>query len=241
MGLYGAGITQASLYAVSWLQSLGAVISPPEEAKEILLDIPSLRDDGHLRSGEPVEEALERFPAGAIFYGGNLSLPRKTVDFLEDPFYLAKNAAITADCALELAGPEIRRQWFDLPVLVIGWGRIGKCLAAKLKTLECDVTVAARKAQDRAMLSALGYHTEDIQHLSQSVPHFRVIFNTVPAPVLTEYALGRNPGCLKMDLASVRGLEGPGVVWARGLPGKYAPEASGKLIAETYLRKERPT
>ena len=241
MGLYCAGTTEAAGFAFEYLQSLGVPSAEASGAREVLLDVPSFRDEGHLKSGEPVEEALARFPADAIFYGGTLSLPRKTVDFLEDPFYLAKNAAITADCALELAGPELRHQWFDTPVLVIGWGRIGKCLAVKLKALEADVTVAARKAQDRAMLSALGYHAEDIQHLSQSAPHFRVIFNTVPAPVLTEYTLSRNPGCLKMDLASIRGLEGPGVIWARGLPGKYAPEASGKLIAETYLRKERPT
>ena len=44
----------------------------------------------------------------------------------------------------------------DCKVLVIGWGRIGKCLAALLKGLEADVTVVARKETDRAILHALG-------------------------------------------------------------------------------------
>jgi hypothetical protein len=48
--------------------------------------------------------------------------------------------------------------------------------------------------------------------------------------------------CLKIDLASHRGIEGEDVIWARGLPGKDAPESSGKLIVKTAIRlieKER--
>ena len=38
------------------------------------------------------------------------------------------------------------------------------------------------------------------------------------------------------DLASVKGIAGDNVIWARGLPGKDAPEESGTLIAKTVLR-----
>ena len=39
-----------------------------------------------------------------------------------------------------------------------------------------------------------------------------------------------------IDLASEPGMQGKSVIPARGLPGKYAPESSGKLIADTILR-----
>ena len=42
--------------------------------------------------------------------------------------------------------------------------------------------------------------------------------------------------CLNIDLASVVGMEGKRIIYARGLPGKDAPETSGELIARTVLR-----
>ena len=66
---------------------------------------------------------------------------------------------------------------------------------------------------------------------------YRLIFNTVPAPVLSrEQTAHCRENCLKIDLASEKGIAGEDVVWARGLPGTDAPESSGKLIAETVLR-----
>lgn len=41
---------------------------------------------------------------------------------------------------------------------------------------------------------------------------------------------------MKIDLASKPGIGGTDVLWARGLPGKFAPESAGKLIAQTILR-----
>ena len=122
-------------------------------------------------------------------------------------------------------------------VLVIGWGRIGKCLAVLLKKLGAQVLVAARKETDRAMLDALGYDAVDPLLLPTVLPRCRVIFNTAPFMVLPEALMQHcNPKCLKIDLASVRGIEGEDVLWARGLPGKDVPETSGALIARTVIR-----
>ena len=43
-------------------------------------------------------------------------------------------------------------------------------------------------------------------------------------------------GAIAMELASSPGMSGDHIISARGLPGKYAPEESGKLIAETFIR-----
>ena len=77
----------------------------------------------------------------------------------------------------------------------------------------------------------------DIAGLQHCLRRFRVIFNTVPAPLLNREQLAFcRQDCLKLELASVSGMEGDDVLVARGLPGKFAPESSGNLIADTILR-----
>ena len=129
----------------------------------------------------------------------------------------------------------------DTPALIIGWGRIGKCLAKLLSGLGCPVTIAARNPSDRAMARALGWAAVDISGIPPLLSGIGVIFNTVPAPILGKDTLDTHEKCVKIDLASIPGLEGQDVIRARGLPGLYAPESSGGLIAETiarYLREE---
>ncbi len=177
-------------------------------------------------------QILQLLPKDIKVIGGGLpSLPGYQVaDLLQDTAYVAENAYITAHCAVRLAMEKLPTALRGCKILVIGWGRIGKCLAALLKGLEADVTVAARKEADRAILNALGYKSALTDTPGNG--DYRVIFNTVPAPVLCE----GDVNCLKIDLASVQGIAGDNVIHARGLPGKDAPEASGNLIARTVLR-----
>lgn len=169
----------------------------------------------------------------ATIIGGDLDflgdIPKR--DLLQNMRYLAKNAAITAHCAICLAAQQLPDTFPDLPVLVIGWGRIGKCLAAQLKAAGCRVQVAARNEKDLAMLETLGYGAVPITELPAFSQKCRLLFNTVPAPVLQ----AEPSSCIKIDLASIKGLEGSDVIWARGLPGKMAPEAAGRLMGETIL------
>ena len=182
-----------------------------------------------------MESILASLPGGLTVIGGNLEHPSLTryprIDLLKDPYYIAENADITAHCALKLALSKLPVTLKGQPVLVIGWGRIGKCLAKLLCAMGAEVAVYARKEADRATLAALGYLPK------QALDGYRIIFNTAPAPVISqeEAALCRSD-CLKIDLASEVGIAGDDVLWARGLPGKDAPESSGRLIARTILR-----
>ena len=151
------------------------------------------------------------------------------VDLLRDAQYLAENAYLTADCALRLLGERLGVAFRGCALLVIGWGRIGKCLAAMLKALDADVTVAARKPSDLGMLTALGYKAVAVSDIEPE--QYRAIINTAPAPVLE-----RDGNYIQIDLASQQGLAGETVIWARGLPGKMLPETSGQLIAQGVLR-----
>ena len=97
--------------------------------------------------------------------------------------------------------------------------------------------MAARKEVHRAQIAALGYTPLNIQDLSYQLSRFRIIYNTVPAPVLSAIQLRLcRPDCVKLELASTDGMDARDVLTARGLPGTYAPETSGKLIAATALR-----
>lgn len=230
--VYPAGSSEAIRSAAFHLQKRGVplVDHPTPEATHLLLDVPART--------VPVS-LLEQLPERITVVGGNLIHPELAeslkMDLLRNEAYLAANAAITADCAIRVAAEHMKTTFPDSPALVIGWGRIGKCLVRLLKDIGCPVTVAARKDADRAMLKALGYEAYEPGALPE-LGRFDLIFNTAPAPMLGKSQLSRCPAAVKIDLASLPGLEGEDVIWARGLPGRYAPESSGKLIAETFLK-----
>lgn len=239
--IYPVGTTAASQYAADYLTKAGLTIvdHPTPEVTHLLMDVPSFGNDGMLRGGGNPQRILETLPQYITVVGGNLrhqALDEYRVwDFLQEEAYLAQNAAITADCAVQVAAPLLKTTFAQSPALIIGWGRIGKCLGRLLKGMGCSVTVAARKASDRAMLRALGYDAADPADLR--LDGFRLLFNTVPELILNKEQLSHYKDCVKIDLASRKGLEGDDVIWARGLPGIYAPESSGRLIADTFLRK----
>ena len=220
--VFPMGAGAAVEFAARALQMRGVAIaaSLTEDVSHVLLDVPTKNAD------------LSGVAPGTTIVGGHLdSIPESfsKVDLLRQEQYLAENAALTADCALRLLGQHLPVAFSGCPILVIGWGRIGKCLANMLKMLGADVAVAARKPADLGMLSALGYKSVEIGSIDPN--RYRAILNTAPAPVL-----GLGGSCVKIDLASSLGMAGEDVIWARGLPGKMLPESSGELIARGVLR-----
>lgn len=220
--IFPMGDGSAVRFAVRELEHWGIAIAPEltEEVSHVLLDVPTKNTD------------FSKIPPKTVIIGGNLDgIPAdySKVDLLRDAQYVSENAALTADCALRLLGQHLPVAFQDCPILVIGWGRIGKCLALLLKHMGAKVSVAARKPSDLGMLTALGYNAVEIGMVDANC--YRAILNTAPAPVL-----GTGGNCIKIDLASQLGMAGDDVIWARGLPGKMLPESSGALIARAVLR-----
>ena len=227
------GDSAALKYAASALWSYGWEYDA--SSKNILLPVPSFDSEGRVKGGGRLEDIISD---DSVIWGGNLNCnvlsSYRCVDLLQDPIYVAENAAITAYCAISLAAEKLPIMLSNCPVLIIGWGRIGKCLAFLLRQIQAKVTVYARKSADRGILSALGYEIlEDINDVNK-IQSYRLIFNTVPAMILNKETVTSRQLCI--DLASVRGMEGDNVIWARGLPGTLAPESSGILIAKTMDR-----
>lgn len=217
--IFPMGDGPAIRFAARALQRQGVNIVPAlsEKVTHVLLNVPTK------------EVNLSELPAGVTVIGGNLEGSFPQIDLLREEQYLAENAALTADCALRLLGQQLPVAFRDCPILIIGWGRIGKCLASILKALGAQVSVAARKPSDLGMLTALGYGAVEVGDIDST--RYRAILNTAPAPVLSP---GGN--AVKIDLASRLGMAGEDVIWARGLPGKMLPESSGELIARGVLR-----
>lgn len=239
---YPASATPASLFASEKLRHhLPITDTPSPDVTHLLLDTPAFLPDGTLRCAIPLSPLLQKLSPGITICGGALNDPAlaaySKIDLLSDPAYLASNAYITAECVLDVALPRLSCLVRGCPVLILGWGRIGKCLALLLKNMGADVTIAARNTASRAIITALGFENGDIASLIPALPRFRLLVNTVPAPQLTARQLSQcHSRCIKIDLASRPGLAGEDILVARGLPGIYRPEASGQLIADTLLR-----
>ena len=237
-----AGGTGAARYCRKYLQEWGANLTdhPNPSVGAVLLDVPSFAPDGNLRMGGSVESLLAQLPPDVVIFGGNLDHPAlsgyRCVDFLQDADYLAENAYITAECAVEIAMSYLSVTLRGCPVLIVGWGRIGKCLVQILRALGADVTVAARKETDRAICRGLGCKAVDTARMADNFGRYRLILNTVPELLLPQAQLAEcHPDCVKIDLASKTGMTGDSVISARGLPGIHMPESAGRLMAERFL------
>ncbi len=164
------------------------------------------------------------------------------VDYFAREELAVCNAAVTAEGALEVLMKNTPRTLFGSRVLVIGFGRIGKLLAHRLRALGAHVAVSSRSCADMAWCRSYGYEALDTRALEGALGVFDAVVNTVPALILNEKLLSRlKPGTLCVDLASRPGgvdLDaaarlGVATVWALSLPGKTAPASAGEAIRDT--------
>lgn len=239
MLIYPIGVSDSSVEAVRILRgrNIPIIDHPSPDVTHLLLDIPSMSNELLLKNGYNLETVLSMLPPHVRILGGNLpflqSEQHTVTDFLKDPLYLTQNAAITADCAIRLSGSLLNKSFGDTHILIIGYGRIGKFLAHFLMATGATITIAARNPHDRAVAITLGLNAISIDQLEQTIASYDLLFNTVPHPVLNCPIPSR---CIALELASSPGIPAENAINARGLPGKYAPLSSGKLIANTVIR-----
>lgn len=227
--------TEALRHTANYLTELGihVINQSAPDVTHLLLPVPSFTGgDGYLA------HVLAELPDGVIISGGNLNSPLlqgyACVDFLQDPYYLAENAAITAGCAVEILHRKLGSSLAGKSAMIIGWGRIGKCLGSLLRKLASDVTITARQPGDLAMIRALGCRSIHTADAANEARRFDIIVNTVPELLIPN--IQAKPDAVLLELASKPGMTGENIINGRGLPGKMAPEKSGKLIAETFIR-----
>lgn len=162
-------------------------------------------------------------------------------DYLSREELAVRNGVPTAEGAIEAAMAATDVTLCGTPCLLIGFGRIGKLLAHRLRGLGAEVTVSARRLDDLAWIDAFGYRGLRTNRLAGRLGSFRVVFNTVPHIVLTEELLRELPReCVLLELASQPGFDraaaearGLKCIAAPGLPGRAAPETAARAIKLT--------
>ncbi len=168
-------------------------------------------------------------------------------DYFQSEELQLRNALPTVEGAICIAMQELPVTLFDTCGAVIGYGRIGAMLAQRLRALGMRVSVLARRREALVQAELCGHRpvllSEGTFSDSSSIlGDCRVIFNTVPSPILTHDVLQTLPKtCILIDLASAPGgvdqraaqEMGFHSIWATALPGRHTPESAGEILGQT--------
>ena len=148
------------------------------------------------------------------------------------------NAIPTAEGAVGIAIREYPGTINGAKCLITGFGRIGKNLAIILRGMGAEVFCAARKKADLMQMRAFGVQPLTYREISR---RFDLVFNTVPAKVLTSPVLMQQtrdtliielasaPGGIDLKRAEELHLH---VIDAPSLPGRVAPKTAAEYIKE---------
>lgn len=220
-----------------------------------ILPLPISRDRKNITapfSSEKIRlrDFAENLPEGkAVFCGRARSEERElfknqeVFDYSAEEYFKIMNAVPTAEGILAIALENLKTTVKNAEILVLGYGKTGEAVSSLLKAAGAEVTVGARKKESLALAKARGFKTLLIDE-SFSVPEgFHMAVNTVPAVILKEKQLlsmrktiiaeaASPPYGIDFTAASRLGVK---VISAPGLPGKYAPETAGEIIAETII------
>lgn len=155
------------------------------------------------------------------------------------------NSIPSAEGAIQMAMERLPITIHGSRVLVLGYGRTGVTLSRMLAAIGAHVTVIAREPAQRARAFEMGLLSADLPELPALMPQADIIFNTVPALILSHSLLEKAaPEVLIIDLASAPGGTdftaaqelGIAAILAPGLPGRVAPKTAGVIIARIIRR-----
>ena len=245
----GDSVTAFARIAREWLADVDALMLPlPTSFDGAHLSTPLLKECEKLRMETLFCAAPDKvWLAGRFSESLRVRADRENIrwiDYFDEEILQLKNALPTAEGAIEIAMRELPVVLDGTKIAIIGYGRIGEVLAAKLALLGAEVTVYARRPDVCTRAELMGHKSVRIL---QEVPLLieadtRVIYNTVPHRLFDRATLQKlSKRCLIIDLASAPGgvdtaaAEELGIrsIWATALPGKYAPESAGIILGET--------
>ncbi|MEW6183915.1 MAG: dipicolinate synthase subunit DpsA [Bacillota bacterium] len=221
-------------------------------ADAVVFPLPGITDDGNIyapgRSLLLKEEDLASLPMGTpvftgfareILSGITNKLRLKLVEVVKRDDFAILNSIPSAEGAIQMAMENMPITIHGSAAFVLGFGRVGQTLVRMLSGLGAKVTVVAKDAAKRARALEMGCRTIDFGELPVAVSEADVVFNTVPAVVLTARVLK----CTRTDVLIIDLATQPGgtdfeaarrmkrkAILAPSLPGKVAPQTAGRIL-----------
>lgn len=226
------------------------IVDSVEKAEIVITSIPFTKDGKYI-TGENIliEELINSCRNKIVITGGIKDAFKskmeeeniKCVDLMELDEIAYLNAIPTAEGAIKCAMDSTPFTIHGANVLVLGFGRVGKILADKLKGLNANVFCEARSKKDLAHIQGLGYNVVELNNITEVIGDMDIIFSTIPAVILDKEKIKLlSKDTVIIDLASA-----PGSVdyeaceeysikayLELGIPSKAAP-----LSAAGYLKQ----
>ncbi len=226
-------------------------------ADAVLMPIPGLRAGGKLYCGELlsprlVDDDFSVLPAQTPVLAGVISQPLREITASADLRLIATAeleeiaapaAIATAEGAMALAIEADQFYLYGRRALIIGYGHIGSALAPRLSGLGLSVVIVNRNSRRRDEAIAAGWNVAEWQQFDAEAANADLIFNTAPALLLDKKLLATlKPDCLIIDVSAAPGgcdfgaarQLGIKAIPAFGLPGRFAPQTMGKILATVY-------
>lgn len=165
----------------------------------------------------------------------------KIIDIMKNEKLTILNTIATAEGAIKelIANTDIIIH--GAKILILGYGRVAKTLAQKLKGIDAKVTIAARKEEALAWGYTYGFNVVNINSIEEKLANYDIIVNTVPELILGKQQIkniksktylldiSSAPGGIDFEEANKNNIKAE---LALGLPGKYAPYTTAKFIKE---------
>lgn len=215
-----------------------------------IFPIPTLNKDGFINfkddSKITYQELLKRIDRKSKIISCNFYInDYNIIDINKREDFAYLNAIPTAEAAIVLSIQNKGTTIYNSKCLICGFGRIGKILASKLKSLNAYVTVSARNEKDIAYINALGLKAIKTNEIIDNLSDFDIVFQTVPNRILTEEILEKqtarplivelSSSCNGTDMQAAKKL-GYNAVDATNLPEKFMPYTAGEILYDTVIR-----
>lgn len=212
----------------------------------ILLPVP--------QSAMYLEKIAHKLQRGQLVYGCNF--PKELmeecekrgvrfVDYMKQEGIASRNAVATAEGAIVEALKAGCTGIQGSFIMVVGYGTCGAALADKLLAWKAHVIVVDRKEKKREMAKANGCQAISFSEIFEKIGMCDLVFNTVPAMVLTDKELC----CVGKEAVIIDIASRPGGVdyeycqqericanLCLGLPGKYAPKSAASILMEVIMK-----
>lgn len=219
----------------------------------IVLPIGAFDREGSLIGSQyTIYDLLNMIESGTIIFAGKVPAIIKSIaqehkvsiyDYTDNEEFNILNAISTAEGAILTALKQSYKTISQSKFTILGYGRIGKALAVRLKALGGIVIVGARSAKSRATAVCDNIDAYTVETVLEMSTKSDIIFNTIPSPVITERNIEKIKHIKIIDLASIPGgltetakvISGEKFTHALSLPGKYFPDTAGEVIYKTII------